>query len=190
MPEQEYEPFEPKPKKPQNKKPPQSRKWYTPIRVNTASVSFCTRTQWGSVVLKITTNVFYFPIDWYYDSINWQRNSMQMFTLVHKCLRSFSGTQKCALFTVWPLWVFDFLPTEFQITEGGKTFSTHRGARNPSAEVKTWNVPWVFTRRQGGIKPAQPAFMCNLLHKHKTQQLSEYTHNRWYNIYCRQVRRY
>uniref|UniRef100_A0A3P8U591 Anthrax toxin receptor 1 n=1 Tax=Amphiprion percula TaxID=161767 RepID=A0A3P8U591_AMPPE len=32
MPEQEYEPFEPKPKKPQNKKPPQSRKWYTPIR--------------------------------------------------------------------------------------------------------------------------------------------------------------
>lgn len=63
MPEQEYEPFEPKPKKPQNKKPPQSRKWYTPIRVNTASVSFCTRTQWGSVVLKITTNVFYFPID-------------------------------------------------------------------------------------------------------------------------------
>uniref|UniRef100_A0A3B4TTA1 Anthrax toxin receptor 1 n=1 Tax=Seriola dumerili TaxID=41447 RepID=A0A3B4TTA1_SERDU len=32
MPEQEYEPFEPKPKKPQSKKPPQSRKWYTPIR--------------------------------------------------------------------------------------------------------------------------------------------------------------
>uniref|UniRef100_A0A3P8WWE3 Anthrax toxin receptor n=1 Tax=Cynoglossus semilaevis TaxID=244447 RepID=A0A3P8WWE3_CYNSE len=32
MPEQEYEPFEPKPKKHQNKKPPQSRKWYTPIR--------------------------------------------------------------------------------------------------------------------------------------------------------------
>uniref|UniRef100_A0A667Y3E3 Anthrax toxin receptor 1 n=1 Tax=Myripristis murdjan TaxID=586833 RepID=A0A667Y3E3_9TELE len=32
MPEQEYEPFEPKPKKPHNKKPPQSRKWYTPIQ--------------------------------------------------------------------------------------------------------------------------------------------------------------
>ncbi|XP_042253399.1 anthrax toxin receptor 1 isoform X1 [Thunnus albacares] len=32
MPEQEYEPFEPKPKKSHNKKPPQSRKWYTPIR--------------------------------------------------------------------------------------------------------------------------------------------------------------
>ncbi|XP_028990824.1 LOW QUALITY PROTEIN: anthrax toxin receptor 1 [Betta splendens] len=32
MPEQEYEPFEPKPKKPQNKKQPQNRKWYTPIR--------------------------------------------------------------------------------------------------------------------------------------------------------------
>uniref|UniRef100_A0A8D0B1E0 Anthrax toxin receptor 1 n=1 Tax=Sander lucioperca TaxID=283035 RepID=A0A8D0B1E0_SANLU len=32
MPEQEYEPFEPKPKKPHNKKAPQNRKWYTPIR--------------------------------------------------------------------------------------------------------------------------------------------------------------
>ncbi|XP_038125099.1 anthrax toxin receptor 1-like, partial [Cyprinodon tularosa] len=32
MPEQEYEPYEPKPKKAQNKKPPQNRKWYTPIR--------------------------------------------------------------------------------------------------------------------------------------------------------------
>uniref|UniRef100_A0A3Q3W8A4 Anthrax toxin receptor 1 n=1 Tax=Mola mola TaxID=94237 RepID=A0A3Q3W8A4_MOLML len=32
MPEQEYEPFEPKPKKSHNKKPPQNRKWYTPIR--------------------------------------------------------------------------------------------------------------------------------------------------------------
>uniref|UniRef100_A0A672FDC6 ANTXR cell adhesion molecule 1c n=1 Tax=Salarias fasciatus TaxID=181472 RepID=A0A672FDC6_SALFA len=32
MPEQEYEPYEPKPKKSQSKKPPQSRKWYTPIR--------------------------------------------------------------------------------------------------------------------------------------------------------------
>ncbi|XP_034049621.1 anthrax toxin receptor 1 [Thalassophryne amazonica] len=32
MPEQEYEPFEPKPKKPHNKKPPQSRKWYSPIQ--------------------------------------------------------------------------------------------------------------------------------------------------------------
>ncbi|KAM9774388.1 anthrax toxin receptor 1 [Syngnathus typhle] len=31
MPEQEYEPFEPKPKK-SPKKPPQNRKWYTPIR--------------------------------------------------------------------------------------------------------------------------------------------------------------
>lgn len=35
MPEQEYEPFEPKPKKANNKKPPQNRKWYTPIQVNT-----------------------------------------------------------------------------------------------------------------------------------------------------------
>uniref|UniRef100_A0A3Q2THH7 ANTXR cell adhesion molecule 1c n=1 Tax=Fundulus heteroclitus TaxID=8078 RepID=A0A3Q2THH7_FUNHE len=32
MPEQEYEPYEPKPKKSPNKKPPQNRKWYTPIR--------------------------------------------------------------------------------------------------------------------------------------------------------------
>ncbi|KAA8581181.1 hypothetical protein FQN60_002762, partial [Etheostoma spectabile] len=32
MPEQEYEPFEPKPKKPHNKKAPQNRKWYTPIQ--------------------------------------------------------------------------------------------------------------------------------------------------------------
>lgn len=32
MPEQEYEPYEPKPKKPHNKKQPQNRKWYTPIR--------------------------------------------------------------------------------------------------------------------------------------------------------------
>ncbi|XP_037837066.1 anthrax toxin receptor 1 isoform X2 [Kryptolebias marmoratus] len=32
MPEQEYEPYEPKPKKPQIKKLPQTRKWYTPIR--------------------------------------------------------------------------------------------------------------------------------------------------------------
>ncbi|XP_035521393.1 anthrax toxin receptor 1 [Morone saxatilis] len=32
MPEQEYEPFEPKPKKAHNKKAPQNRKWYTPIR--------------------------------------------------------------------------------------------------------------------------------------------------------------
>ncbi|XP_074475342.1 anthrax toxin receptor 1 [Sebastes fasciatus] len=32
MPEQEYEPFEPKPKKAHNKKAPQDRKWYTPIR--------------------------------------------------------------------------------------------------------------------------------------------------------------
>lgn len=39
MPEQEYEPFEPKPKKPHNKKAPQDRKWYTPIRVNAHSGS-------------------------------------------------------------------------------------------------------------------------------------------------------
>lgn len=39
MPEQEYEPFEPKPKKAHNKKPPQNRKWYSPIRVNIHSVS-------------------------------------------------------------------------------------------------------------------------------------------------------
>ncbi|TSL75283.1 Anthrax toxin receptor 1 [Bagarius yarrelli] len=32
MPEQEYEPFEPKPKKQGNKKTPQNRKWYSPIR--------------------------------------------------------------------------------------------------------------------------------------------------------------
>lgn len=32
MPEQEYEPYEPKPKKSHNKKAPQNRKWYTPIR--------------------------------------------------------------------------------------------------------------------------------------------------------------
>lgn len=32
MPEQEYEPFEPKPKK-THKKLPQNRKWYTPIQV-------------------------------------------------------------------------------------------------------------------------------------------------------------
>ncbi|XP_034097240.1 anthrax toxin receptor 1-like [Gymnodraco acuticeps] len=32
MPEQEYEPYEPKPKKPHNKKAPQDRKWYSPIR--------------------------------------------------------------------------------------------------------------------------------------------------------------
>uniref|UniRef100_G3NMB0 Anthrax toxin receptor 1 n=1 Tax=Gasterosteus aculeatus aculeatus TaxID=481459 RepID=G3NMB0_GASAC len=32
MPEQEYEPFEPKPKKPHSKRAPQDRKWYTPIR--------------------------------------------------------------------------------------------------------------------------------------------------------------
>lgn len=33
MPEQEYEPFEPKPKK-THKKLPQNRKWYTPIQVS------------------------------------------------------------------------------------------------------------------------------------------------------------
>ncbi|CAL8302749.1 unnamed protein product [Lota lota] len=32
MPEQEYEPFEPKPKKSHNRKAPQDRKWYTPIQ--------------------------------------------------------------------------------------------------------------------------------------------------------------
>lgn len=45
MPEQEYEPFEPKPKKAHNKKAPQDRKWYTPIRVNTHSVSLITDRQ-------------------------------------------------------------------------------------------------------------------------------------------------
>lgn len=35
MPEQEYEPFEPKPRKAHNRRPPQSRKWYTPIQVGT-----------------------------------------------------------------------------------------------------------------------------------------------------------
>lgn len=34
MPEQEYEPFEPKPKK-THKKLPQNRKWYSPIQVST-----------------------------------------------------------------------------------------------------------------------------------------------------------
>uniref|UniRef100_A0A673K6V0 Anthrax toxin receptor 1 n=1 Tax=Sinocyclocheilus rhinocerous TaxID=307959 RepID=A0A673K6V0_9TELE len=33
MPEQEFEPFEPKPKKPDNRKPARDRKWYSPIRV-------------------------------------------------------------------------------------------------------------------------------------------------------------
>uniref|UniRef100_A0A673KHD2 Anthrax toxin receptor 1 n=1 Tax=Sinocyclocheilus rhinocerous TaxID=307959 RepID=A0A673KHD2_9TELE len=32
MPEQEFEPFEPKPKKPDNRKPARDRKWYSPIR--------------------------------------------------------------------------------------------------------------------------------------------------------------
>uniref|UniRef100_A0A8C6P046 ANTXR cell adhesion molecule 1c n=1 Tax=Nothobranchius furzeri TaxID=105023 RepID=A0A8C6P046_NOTFU len=32
MPEQEYEPYEPKPKKPHSRRPPQNRKWYTPIQ--------------------------------------------------------------------------------------------------------------------------------------------------------------
>ncbi|NXP38853.1 ANTR1 protein, partial [Leiothrix lutea] len=33
LPEQEYEPWEPKPKKPHVRKPPSQRKWYTPIKV-------------------------------------------------------------------------------------------------------------------------------------------------------------
>lgn len=33
LPEQEYEPWEPKPKKPHVRKPPSRRKWYTPIKV-------------------------------------------------------------------------------------------------------------------------------------------------------------
>lgn len=37
MPEQEYEPFEPKPKK-THKKLPQNRKWYSPIQVSTHTV--------------------------------------------------------------------------------------------------------------------------------------------------------
>ncbi|NXG47439.1 ANTR1 protein, partial [Psilopogon haemacephalus] len=32
LPEQEYEPWEPKPKKPHVRKPPSRRKWYTPIK--------------------------------------------------------------------------------------------------------------------------------------------------------------
>ncbi|NWV11819.1 ANTR1 protein, partial [Ptilonorhynchus violaceus] len=32
LPEQEYEPWEPKPKKPHVRKPPSQRKWYTPIK--------------------------------------------------------------------------------------------------------------------------------------------------------------
>lgn len=37
MPEQEYEPFEPKPKK-THKKLPQNRKWYSPIQVSTHTI--------------------------------------------------------------------------------------------------------------------------------------------------------
>lgn len=41
MPEQEYEPFEPKPRKAHNRRPPQSRKWYTPIQVGTQPQQLC-----------------------------------------------------------------------------------------------------------------------------------------------------
>src|SRR4029434_7100857 len=37
MPDQEFEPFEPKPKKHSNRKSAQGRKWYTPIQVNITS---------------------------------------------------------------------------------------------------------------------------------------------------------
>lgn len=40
LPEQEYEPWEPKPKKPHVRKPPSQRKWYTPIKVMSPSLSF------------------------------------------------------------------------------------------------------------------------------------------------------
>lgn len=42
MPEQEFEPYEPKPKKAHNRKPAADRKWYTPIQVEThfSSLSF------------------------------------------------------------------------------------------------------------------------------------------------------
>lgn len=62
MPEQEYEPFEPKPKKSQNKKTPQNRKWYTPIRVNTVSVSLGTRQTAGQRRVKTERNSSYNPV--------------------------------------------------------------------------------------------------------------------------------
>jgi len=40
LPEQEYEPWEPKPKKPHVRKPPSQRKWYTPIKVVCLPLSF------------------------------------------------------------------------------------------------------------------------------------------------------
>lgn len=40
MPEQEFEPYEPKPKKAHNRKPATDRKWYTPIQVKTLFFSF------------------------------------------------------------------------------------------------------------------------------------------------------
>lgn len=40
LPEQEYEPWEPKPKKPHVRKPPSQRKWYTPIKVMSPFLSF------------------------------------------------------------------------------------------------------------------------------------------------------
>lgn len=45
MPEQEFEPFEPKPKKYGNKNLPQNRKWYSPIRVKDFnSIELCNLT--------------------------------------------------------------------------------------------------------------------------------------------------
>lgn len=52
MPEQEYEPYEPKPKKPHNKKPPQNRKWYTPIQVNTDSHKVATGIRTDLIILN------------------------------------------------------------------------------------------------------------------------------------------
>lgn len=40
LPEQEYEPWEPKPKKPHVRKPPSQRKWYTPIKVMCLTLLF------------------------------------------------------------------------------------------------------------------------------------------------------
>ncbi len=98
MPEQEYEPFEPKPKKAQNKKPAQDRKWYTPIQVNTHSLSLRTTRQWFTKMLSCSWPICAEP-----SSCN--------------KMWAFWELQKSAMFTDWPLCIFELLPCEFQITE-------------------------------------------------------------------------
>lgn len=51
LPEQEYEPWEPKPKKPHVRKPPSQRKWYTPIKVTSLPLGLT-----KSYVLHATTS--------------------------------------------------------------------------------------------------------------------------------------